>query len=182
MQFSKKILILLVCAMFFGVSFTVHAYVYGGVKWAGTAVTVDYGSPTIPATWITPIASGSSAWNATASPFTFSAGTSNNDLTYSNKGTWGGKVALSTVTGVGTTINDVDLVFNSYYSWSTAGAAGKYDVQNTATHEFGHFLNLSDLTGAVNSEKTMYGTTTTGETKKRSLHSDDINGINYIYP
>jgi len=40
---------------------------------------------------------------------------------------------------------------------------------------------LNDLYGGSDSEKTMYGYANTGETKKRSLETDDKNGIKYIY-
>ncbi|MBT8363237.1 MAG: hypothetical protein KJP23_00930, partial [Deltaproteobacteria bacterium] len=43
-------------------------------------------------------------------------------------------------------------------------------------------LALADLYNSSDSEKTMYGTIQEGETKKRSLHQDDINGIRYLYP
>jgi hypothetical protein len=34
----------------------------------------------------------------------------------------------------------------------------------------------------TDAEKTMYGSAVLDETKKRSLHSDDIEGIRAIYP
>ncbi|WP_048138926.1 matrixin family metalloprotease [Methanosarcina horonobensis] len=71
------------------------------------------------------------------------------------------------------------LRFNSDYSWSTSGESGKYDVQNIDTHEFGHWLSLGDTS---NTEATMYKYANLGETKKRSLTSDDIAGIRSIYP
>ncbi len=71
--------------------------------------------------------------------------------------------------------------FNTYYSWSTIGASGTYDVQNVGTHEHGHSLCLADLYSGVDSEKTMYGYVSAGETKKQTLDLDDINGITYLY-
>ena len=158
----------------------VSAYSYAGVKWSTNGTTADFGSPSIPSSWITPIAQGMTPWNGASSPFTFSAGTSNNDITVSNFGA--GALALTTVTSSGSTITDTDLVFNSYYSWSTSGAPGLYDVQNVATHEFGHFLMLNDLYGGGDTEKTMYGYVGTGETKKRTLVADDLSGINAVDP
>lgn len=183
---SKNLTGILGLVLFIGVSAgltprTSQAYSYPGYKWPTNAVTVDFGSPTIPSTWITPISKGLTPWNATASPFTFSAGTSTKDITVSNMGA-GAPLAVTTTVHTATTISDSDLNFNSYHSWSTTGAAGKYDVQNVSTHEFGHFLLLGDLYTASDSEKTMYYNAATGETKKRTLHSDDTNGINAIYP
>jgi len=77
---------------------------------------------------------------------------------------------------------DSDIQFNTSYSWNTDGSAGYFDVQNIGTHEFGHSLVLADLYDAADSEKTMYGYGSTGETKKRTLDPDDINGITYLYP
>lgn len=79
-------------------------------------------------------------------------------------------------------IIDSDIQFNTSYIWRIDGSPGVYDVQNIGTHEFGHSLSLADLYNAVDSEKTMYSYGSAGETKKRSLHQDDIDGITYLYP
>ena len=76
---------------------------------------------------------------------------------------------------------DSDVRFNTYYSWSTTGASGTFDVQNAGTHEHGHTLCLADLYSGVDSEKTMYGYVSAGETKKQTLELDDIDGITYLY-
>lgn len=53
------------------------------------------------------------------------------------------------------------------------------DVENTATHEIGHFLGLdhSPVRGS-----TMYASAPEGETSKRTLAPDDVDGICAIYP
>lgn len=79
-------------------------------------------------------------------------------------------------------IVDSDIIFNTNFSWATNGTGGAYDVQNVATHELGHSLSLADLYGGSDTYKTMYFQAKKGETKKRSLHQDDINGITYLYP
>ncbi len=63
------------------------------------------------------------------------------------------------------------------------------DLQNTLTHEVGHFLGLdhteeATFTGVSGEwrEATMFASAELGESKKRSLESDDINGICAIYP
>jgi len=74
-----------------------------------------------------------------------------------------------------------DILFNGEdYLWSDNGAANRYDVQNIATHEIGHSVGLDDLYGGGDTEKTMYGHASTGETTKSSLHSDDVNGARYV--
>ena len=77
---------------------------------------------------------------------------------------------------------DSDIKFNTNYSWATSGSSSAYDVQNVGTHEFGHSLCLKDLYNSADSEKTMYGYASSGETKKRDLHSDDIAGVTFLYP
>ncbi|MFQ6114655.1 MAG: hypothetical protein ACE5NG_11340 [bacterium] len=73
---------------------------------------------------------------------------------------------------------------NSDLNWSAIGdpASNEYDVQNTATHEAGHWLCLNDLYGSQYYWLTMYGYGDPGETYKRTLHQGDIDGITYIYP
>ncbi|MFC2108313.1 matrixin family metalloprotease [Candidatus Bipolaricaulota bacterium] len=81
------------------------------------------------------------------------------------------------------TLVQFDIEFNdASYSWATDGSAGNMDVQGIATHELGHTLNLLDLYGTVDTEKTMYGYVSTGETSSRTLHSTDIAGLSYMYP
>ena len=77
---------------------------------------------------------------------------------------------------------DSDIKFNTSYSWATDGRAGSYDIQNVGTHELGHSLSLGDLYNSADADKTMYGYASSGETKKRTLHQDDIDGITYLYP
>lgn len=76
---------------------------------------------------------------------------------------------------------DSDIRFNTYYSWSTTGTPGTYDLQNVGTHEHGHSLCLKDLYSGSDSDKTMYGYVSKNETKKRTLQQDDIDGISFLY-
>jgi len=70
---------------------------------------------------------------------------------------------------------ETDQRYNSAKSWSTAGAAGAYDVENIATHETGHSIGIQgDYTAASHSQLTMYGSASPRETKKRSLGRGDV--------
>lgn len=72
---------------------------------------------------------------------------------------------------------DADVVFNGErYAWSIGGAG--YDIENSATHEVGHFSGLGH---SGDSEATMYSRTLAGETKKRSLSGDDLAGLDALY-
>ena len=77
---------------------------------------------------------------------------------------------------------DFEIVFNTYYNWGDAGAnPALMDVQNIATHELGHGFGLADLYTDAQSEQTMYGYGSIGETEKRTLDSGDIAGIQVLY-
>ena len=79
-------------------------------------------------------------------------------------------------------IVECDIVFDEAETWSTTGEPNKFDVQNSGTHEAGHTLSLNDLYDPADSEETMYGYGSPGETKRRDLYYGDIAGIRYIYP
>ncbi|MBU1102154.1 matrixin family metalloprotease [Patescibacteria group bacterium] len=81
---------------------------------------------------------------------------------------------------------ETDTVFNSDFQWavnadSDIADSGKYDLQNIATHEFGHWLLLGDLYSPRDWALTMYGYGYLGETIKSTLGKGDISGINKIY-
>jgi len=85
---------------------------------------------------------------------------------------------------------EVDTVFNKRLKWAIndysadecSGTSGRYDLQNIATHEFGHWIGLGDLYGSSEKDLTMYGYGTTGELKKDTLGTGDINGALVIAP
>ncbi|MBU2497196.1 MAG: matrixin family metalloprotease [Nanoarchaeota archaeon] len=54
------------------------------------------------------------------------------------------------------------------------------DLQNIATHEDGHSLGLGHPSDTC-TEETMYRFADYGETKKRTLNTGDIAGVNYLY-
>ena len=55
------------------------------------------------------------------------------------------------------------------------------DLQNIAVHELGHSFGLADIYSSSCAEVTMYGYSTEGETKKRTLEQPDITGIQKLY-
>jgi hypothetical protein len=86
-------------------------------------------------------------------------------------------VTFDPATGV---ISDADIELNGEHHQFTTGDVGiRVDVQNTLTHEVGHFIGFdhSPLRDA-----TMFGMAPEGETQKRTLHADDIEGLAQVYP
>ena len=60
--------------------------------------------------------------------------------------------------------------------------SSSYDVQNIATHEFGHFhAGLEDIDDPAASEITMFAFGARGEVKKRSLAVSDVNSFARAY-
>lgn len=79
------------------------------------------------------------------------------------------------------TILEEDTYFNTYYRWSTSGAQDALDVQNVATHEAGHFLQLDEVYLPMDNAQTMYPLIPNGETTKRTLEWGDCAGVRYVY-
>lgn len=195
-------------AFFLGATTAAWAYYYSGIKWSGTSVTyyINNGFTTAART---SIRASDATWDGAGSRFRFnysSTTTRNpngfsstystdgkNDVGYYNNGRTGIQaVARTTYSTATLLISEVDTTFNTYYSFSTSGAAGYYDVQDTMTHEFGHWLYLGDAysimygcgtatTLGVSTEVTMCGYGATGNIWRRSLASDDISGIKAAY-
>lgn len=73
-----------------------------------------------------------------------------------------------------------DLAFNVRdHVWATDGDAHATDLLNTLTHELGHALGLDH--DHAHPEATMYATTLAGETIKRDLAADDVEGLQAMY-
>ncbi len=78
---------------------------------------------------------------------------------------------------------EVDIVFNTFHNWGIEPSKKDraFDIQNIATHEFGHPTGLDDLYDEIYSELTMYGYSSKGETQKCSLEEGDIAGVLALY-
>ncbi len=102
-------------------------------------------------------------WDSVASPQTFA-------LT---------SVTFNPKTGI---IGDADIEINSQYfpiSVVDPPESDHVDLRNTLVHEVGHFIGLDHVD---NPNSTMYYAADVGDTDKRSLAQDDIDGICHIYP
>ena len=79
-------------------------------------------------------------------------------------------------------IKEADIILNAKtFGWGVLSKnkanLSQYDVQNVLAHEAGHFFGLDH---SDQGEATMYSTTPQGETSKRSLSQDDLNGIVHV--
>lgn len=98
---------------------------------------------------------------------------------YSNKSI----IAVTTIWYTRTTkqIVEFDMLFNSYFNWGNASSnRNLMDLQNIATHEFGHSIGLADLYNTCTKE-TMYAYSDEGDLIKRTLNPGDIAGLRSIY-
>ncbi len=79
-------------------------------------------------------------------------------------------------------IVEFDIMFDTDWQWGDATInTTVMDLQNIATHEFGHGIGLADVYDTACSEVTMYGYSDYGETEKRTLEQPDITGLQTLY-
>lgn len=77
---------------------------------------------------------------------------------------------------------ECDIMFDTDFTWGDATSdATVMDLQNIATHEFGHCFNLADIYDSSQSHLTMYGYSYEGDIEKRSLEAGDIAGIQSLF-
>lgn len=93
-------------------------------------------------------------------------------------------IAVTSVwyTRVGKQIIEFDMIFNTNYVWGDAMQnPNLMDLENIATHEFGHSFGLADIYTTTCSAVTMYGYSFNGDTEKRTLEEADIQGLQQMY-
>ena len=79
-------------------------------------------------------------------------------------------------------ILDSDILLNGhFFPFTTTQETGKHDIQNIVTHEVGHFLGIGHEIEPINTEATMLANAVANETKKRSLHSNDVSALRAGY-
>jgi predicted Zn-dependent protease len=113
-----------------------------------------------------------------------SAGASNENLVVWVRSNWKHPqqvVALTSLTYdfYSGEIVDADIELNDeVFLFSTEPNLKEMDLRNTFVHELGHFLGLDHST---EKSATMYFTAPQGETKKRTLSQDDLDGYCALY-
>lgn len=138
---------------------------------------------------------GAAAWNDAGSDFSFSLGgpTASTDAAFDGEnvvffcpagdcGMAAQTIAQTRIWFSGSRILEWDIVFNDaqYEFWDglTGSCSSMMDIQAVMTHEMGHALGLdhSAVAGA-----TMFPTTGTCNLDTRTLHQDDIDGLDDLY-
>jgi hypothetical protein len=78
---------------------------------------------------------------------------------------------------------EVDLVFADDWLWGydACGSTTAFDLQNVATHEFGHWYCIGDLYSGKSSTYTMYGWVNYGWCQQRTLEQCDKDAAIAIY-
>ena len=164
----------------------------GGVRWLGTIsyVVNPTGSELNPEVVRSTLETSSETWDVATSFELFASPTvtSGTSIGYdsTNRVIWGildpGVIGVTHLWYNPATkeIVEFDMVFNTYYAWSTTGASDAMDLQNIATHEFGH-NGLGDLRPPKDQALTMYAYSGLEETIKRDLGIGDILGIQKLY-
>ena len=199
---KKQILVLITLIIIFLTAKELSAYELGytengnTLKWPSNEITMFYNILSAPSGSDNAINAAMLTWNNVVnSSFTFTNSgnslnsafgklDSKNIISFGSLSEYEGTLAINAVWYNPTTgeLLDSDIRINTDYSFSTDKTSDTFDVQNILTHELGHSLFLSDLYNAADSEKTMYGYAGYEETKKRTLHNDDIAGICFLYP
>lgn len=178
----RLILLSLAATIFVG---PVNAYGYdAGREWAKTNSTwpqyrvyVDYAS--LSSSWRTVAYNSRMQWNdvgASKQYFYYSDSAGTHEIKMADYGNTGW---LGSTLAIGSPIYDADTKLNSYYPIVTGTPSStQYDGQSLITHELGHWLELGHSTVDY---ATMRANQYAGTTWRRSLHSDDISGIQYLY-
>lgn len=153
-----------------------------GPKWATPATTYRVDAA-VPTAWSPVLQTAAQSWTNAGSKFAFSLNASSPHLVALGDLGAGGPLASTRVEYYQSSQQLVkfSMTFNTRYTWSTTGEAGKFDVQGVATHELGHALGLTHPSAAACSEETMWASAGTGETKKRSLEAGDKDGVTSLY-
>jgi len=137
------------------------------------------------------VRAGADTWRLQAGAFRFAYAGSSTQTTTGNDGinlvvfrnaSSGSAIATTYWWSSGARIIDADIVFWDggfrFFAGSSGCSSGFY-IEDIAAHEFGHALGLLHSTSPG---ATMYPSVSYCDTRPRSLDSDDIAGVQALYP
>jgi hypothetical protein len=171
------------------------AYVATGPTWSLPQVPyyVNPATLDLPATAVeTSVRSGADTWSLQSGAgfrFVFAGQslqtTNTNDgvnLVVFRNASSGSAIASTYWWSSGSQILDADIVFWDgafQFFAGTTGCSGGFYIEDIAAHEFGHALGLGH---SASSDATMYFSTSSCNTRNRTLDADDIAGVRALYP
>ena len=167
------------------------AFVLLGPAWGFPVVIYDESALGNP--WKNAAFNGASEWtDVTSSIFQWIPDTfGDNDVTVGSIDGSGGTLAVTSVSSISLIgfIIESDIEFDSAESWykgTGTPSATQYDGWSVAAHEFGHALGLDhtnlSCNGSISTRPTMCPTYSKGKIYARTLHADDEDGLDALYP
>lgn len=191
---KRSIPLLLSIVMIFGAMVTpAHAYELKGWEVTSTLEFVPYSG--FGTTSRTHMSNAAGKWNARVSDFTLisvSSSTHSDATGYYTRDyenyiyridAGSGYVAIAATWASNGEVSECDINMNMYYSWANSAQSGCYDVYSLILHEFGHPLGLADLddSNSYSYDTAVMWYAAKKNSTKRSLKTDDIEGIDSIY-
>jgi hypothetical protein len=154
-------------------------------RWPGSSFTYVIGTSAL--TYQGEISAAANTWNGSGAAFTITNGgvdptltggpvaDGKNGITFA---AYSSSLAVASTWSSGGVISEVDITYNTAYTWSAAPTTGQYDVQSVGVHELGHALGLGHVQDTA---QTLYPCIGSG-VLKRSLGWGDAAGVRNIYP
>lgn len=163
-------------------------YQTDGRVWPLSRCALNIAGPGWPASWQPTAVAAMNAWNTAGANFTFiSQPTGTDHLAAYDLGRWNGWLAMTYTqpTSAGASLTSGQILINLYYEWNPShptvaptSPKGAYDLESVLIHEFGHLLHLAD---EITARDVMQPTINPGVIR-RTLGTDDLAGIQYLYP